>query len=60
MKVEVIMTRNPMSCTPDMSLEQVARMMGDCDCGAIPVVESQSSQRPIGIITDRDIATRWI
>ncbi len=58
MKVSEIMTRNPMCATPDMSLEQVARMMADCDCGAIPVVESQNSQVPIGIITDRDIVIR--
>lgn len=58
MKVQEIMTSHPTCATPDMSLEQVARMMADCDCGAIPVVESQSSKEPIGIITDRDIVIR--
>ena len=35
-------------------------MMVDCDCGAIPVVDSSESKRPVGIITDRDIVTRVI
>ncbi|HSU25552.1 MAG TPA: CBS domain-containing protein [Pyrinomonadaceae bacterium] len=35
-----------------------ARVMGECDCGAIPVVDSQG--RMIGMITDRDIAIRLV
>jgi CBS domain-containing protein len=32
-------------------------MMIDHDCGCIPVVENQ---RPVGVITDRDIVTRSV
>ena len=38
MKAKEVMTKQPQCCTPDNSLVTVARMMLDCDCGAIPVV----------------------
>lgn len=60
MRVNEIMTANPTFCTTDTGLQEVARMMVDCDCGAIPVVESMESRKPIGIVTDRDIVTRLI
>ena len=60
MKVQEIMTPNPACCTPDTPLLEVAQMFIDHDCGAIPVVESESSRRPVGIVTDRDIACRAI
>lgn len=58
MQISEIMTRDPACCTRDTSLQEVAHMMVDCDCGAVPVVDSQSSRKPAGIITDRDIVTR--
>lgn len=54
MKVNEAMTAPVKCCTPNSSLEEVARMMWDADCGAIPIVADDN--RPIGIITDRDIA----
>lgn len=60
MKVKEIMTENPICCEGETSLEEVARMMVENDCGAIPVVQDQDSWKPIGIITDRDIATRAV
>jgi CBS domain-containing protein len=41
-------------------LGEVARMMVDYDCGAIPVVESANSMRPVGMVTDRDIVCRAV
>jgi CBS domain-containing protein len=35
-------------------------MMCEHDCGAIPVVDSADRSKPIGIITDRDIACRAV
>lgn len=55
MKVNEIMTANPACCTPDTNLQEVAKMMVDNDCGAIPVCEDANHKRPIGIVTDRDI-----
>lgn len=60
MLVREIMTENPVVCTPDTDLQAVARMMRDCDCGAIPVVEDEDSRRPVGMVTDRDITIRII
>ncbi len=54
MKAEEIMTRNVQSCRPEASLAQVAALMWDYDCGAVPVVDD--ANRVMGIITDRDIA----
>jgi CBS domain-containing protein len=60
MKVKEIMTASPACCGPDTSLREVAAMFVDHDCGAIPVVDGQETRRPIGIVTDRDIACRAI
>jgi len=60
MKVNEIMTSNPACCTANTSLEEVARMMIDNDCGCIPVVEDLESKAPIGMITDRDITIRTV
>jgi CBS domain-containing protein len=60
MKIKDIMTDNPICCTRNTPLEEVARMMLENDCGAIPVVEDQEKWKPLGIITDRDIVTRAV
>jgi CBS domain-containing protein len=60
MQVKDLMTHNPACCTPSTSLQEVARMMVDCNCGEIPVVDSLDSMHPIGAITDRDITCRTI
>jgi len=55
MKARDLMTAAPCVCSPDDSIQEVAQMMRDHDCGSVPVV--QGSQ-VIGIITDRDLAVR--
>jgi CBS domain-containing protein len=60
MRIKDIMTYDPACCTPQTSLKDVARMMLDCDCGEIPVVDNATNLRPIGVITDRDIVCRSI
>jgi CBS domain-containing protein len=60
MKVKEIMTPHPACCTPETPLIDVAQMFIEHDCGAIPVVQSESVRRPVGIVTDRDIACRAI
>jgi CBS domain-containing protein len=60
MQVREFMTAEPACCTPDMKLQDVARMMVEQDCGEIPVVESSSSKKPVGVVTDRDITTRTV
>ena len=60
MNVGEIMTKDPACCTPDTGLQEVAQMMVDCDCGCIPVVDSEDSKMPVGMITDRDITCRVV
>ena len=56
--VKIIMTENPACCDPDTSLQEVAKMMVEKDCGCIPVVDE--NLKPIGMITDRDITVRTV
>jgi len=60
MQVREIMTQNPACCTPNSTLQDVARMMQENDCGCIPVVSSQAEMKPVGTITDRDITIRTV
>ena len=55
-----LMTSNPACCTTDTPLQDVARMMVQCDCGEIPVVERDDLKKPVGVVTDRDIVCRAI
>lgn len=54
MKIDRIMERNVVTCGPNDTLESAATLMWNHDCGAIPIVDGEG--RPIGIVTDRDIA----
>jgi CBS domain-containing protein len=57
-KVSEFMTKQPVCVTPRTPLAQVARLMKECGCGAIPIVGDDTF--PIGIITDRDIVMRAV
>jgi CBS domain-containing protein len=54
------MTRDVSCCTESTPLSEVARMMLAADCGAIPVIDGDSTRQPIGIVTDRDIVCRTL
>jgi CBS domain-containing protein len=56
--VRDLMTADVAVCNPQTELYYVARSMEEHDVGAIPVVESTDSMKPIGIVTDRDIVVR--
>jgi len=60
MDIREIMAADPICCTPETSLEDVARLMCQQDCGEIPVVDSLTSRRVVGVITDRDITCRAV
>ncbi|MDQ3337756.1 MAG: CBS domain-containing protein [Myxococcota bacterium] len=53
-----VMTHAPACATPDMPLQEAARMMVDNNCGCIPVIDEAGS--PVGVITDRDIVCRTV
>lgn len=53
-----IMTSAPQCCSSDTTLNEVANLMVEADCGEIPVIDA--SNRLIGVITDRDIVCRVV
>ncbi|MDR2877446.1 MAG: CBS domain-containing protein [Chromatiales bacterium] len=54
MRVDNIMEREVITCSPDDTLEAAALLMWNHACGSIPVVSGDG--QPIGMVTDRDIA----
>ncbi|TFW02344.1 CBS domain-containing protein [Oxalobacteraceae bacterium OM1] len=55
MKVADVMTRDVRLASPDQSIMEAARMMAECDAGALPVGDND---RLVGMVTDRDIVVR--
>jgi CBS domain-containing protein len=53
-----VMTPDPACCTPNTSLDEVAKLMAQNDCGEIPVVDP--TDQIIGVVTDRDIVCRVV
>ena len=60
MKARDIMTAHPAVVTPNVAIEHAATIMRDLDVGMLPVVEDYTSMRLCGVITDRDIAIRYV
>ena len=60
MNVSEIMTKDPACCTADTPLQEVAQIMVEHDCGCVPIVDSEDSRMPVGMLTDRDITTRVV
>ena len=57
MRVQERMTKDVRIANPDQPISDAAKMMAECDCGALPVAEND---RLAGMITDRDIAVRAV
>ena len=55
MKVAEMMTRGVHTAKPDDTIIGAAKLMAQCDCGALPV---EDQDRLVGMITDRDIVVR--
>jgi CBS-domain-containing membrane protein len=55
MKVAEIMSREVGCVTADAHANDAACVMWECDCGIVPVVESNETKRLVGVITDRDV-----
>jgi len=60
MLIEEVMTHEPVCCTPETGLQEVAQMMVEHDCGQIPIVRSTADRRILGVVTDRDIVSRLV
>ena len=57
MKVKDIMSKTVVNLNPEDTVDQAAHLMKEHNVGSIPVC---SSEKVIGIITDRDIALRSV
>jgi len=57
MKVKEVMTQDVLIANPRQSICDAAKLMAECDAGALPVGEED---RLVGVITDRDIAVRAV
>jgi CBS domain-containing protein len=53
-----VMTPDPACCPADMTLDEVAALMVQNDCGGIPVIDT--ADRLVGVVTDRDIVCRIV
>lgn len=53
LKVSEFMTKNPLTCSPDMGICEVAKTMGDRGYRRMPVIENN---RLVGILSAADIA----
>lgn len=53
MRVAQIMSQPAVTCGQDDTLDAVARLMWDHDCGAVPVVGDDGTV--VGLVTDRDV-----
>lgn len=59
-KVEDIMTPEPLAMLPDQTVSHAARLMREADIGAIPMIRELASRKLVGIITDRDLVIRHV
>jgi CBS domain-containing protein len=57
MRVNEVMTTNPVCAAAETPLARIALLMAENRCGAIPIVDDG---RVVGIITDRDITCRVV
>lgn len=55
MRAEELMAKPPATCEPEDTLLEAAQAMWGSNCGCLPVIAGDGSQRLVGMITDRDI-----
>ena len=60
MKCHEVMSYDPVSCLPNETVSQVARTMRREHTGAVPVVSDERDRSLVGILTDRDLATKLV
>jgi CBS domain-containing protein len=53
MRVKQLMSNHVGTCGEDADLAAAAKVMWDCDCGIVPIIDTE--RHLIGVITDRDI-----
>jgi CBS domain-containing protein len=59
-KCNEVMTKNPVCCLPSDMVIKAAELMKSENIGSIPVIESEQTEKLVGIVTDRDLALRIV
>ena len=59
-KCSDIITRDVVTSTPEATIVDVARLMKNADIGPILIVDNETSNTLVGIVTDRDIVMKVI
>ncbi len=54
MKCKHLMTRRPLTCSPEASAQAAALIMSEEDVGIVPIVDPETD-RLVGVVTDRDL-----
>ncbi len=54
-RIRDVMTSNPIFSTPESTVQDVARLMVEANCGEVPICKDG---KVVGILTDRDLACR--
>lgn len=60
MRVQEVMTRQPICCLSQDTAKAVAKLLREEDIGSVPVISDTNSRRLVGIITDRDLVCRIV
>ena len=55
-----VMTKDVVTCTPENTIVEVARLMKTEDIGPVLIVDNEQSKTLVGIVTDRDIVVKAI
>ena len=55
MKVQELMTREPVTCRSTENCATVGGLMREHRCGFIPVMDDGVPSRIVGVVTDRDL-----
>jgi len=58
MRANEVMTQIPNCCIPSTTARTAATILKKFELGALPVVDSYSSRKLVGIVTDRDLCVR--
>lgn len=60
MRIQDIMTKNPVCVSPDATAREAAQVMLREEIGLVPVVDAANDNRLVGVVSDRDIAIRCV
>jgi CBS domain-containing protein len=59
-KCDEVMTKSPVWCLPEDMTVKAAHLMKRGNIGSILVIENETTQKLVGIITDRDLALKIV